>query len=143
MNIRTINHNSKEYDEMIALRVSQLLEPIGVPASFIDKESEINDFLIGAFENDEMIGCCVLTPRENSVVQLRQMAVRSDYREKGVGASIVDFAERHARENEFTILMMHARDPVLGFYQKCGYETYDEPFTEVGMGHHKMRKQLY
>ena len=94
-------------------------------------------------ENNEMIGCCVLTARGNGVVQLRQMAVKGDYRGKGIGASIVDFAEGVARENGFTTLMMHARDPVVGFYEKSGYETYGEPFSELGIGHHKMRKQLY
>jgi N-acetylglutamate synthase-like GNAT family acetyltransferase len=142
MNIRSIAHNRDEYDQMIDLRVTELLEPIGVPASYIDKEGEMTDILIGAFENNEMIGCCVLTARGNGVVQLRQMAVKGDYRGKGIGASIVDFAEGVARENGFTTLMMHARDPVVGFYEKSGYETYDEPFSEVGVGHHKMRKQL-
>jgi len=39
-------------------------------------------------------------------------------------------------------LMMHARDPVLNFYKKCGYEIYGEQFFEVGIGHHKMQKVL-
>jgi predicted GNAT family N-acyltransferase len=143
MNIRNIAHKSDEYDQMIELRVTQLLEPIGVPASYIDKEAETTDILIGAFENNELIGCCVLTTRGNGVVQLRQMAVKSNYRGKGIGAAIVDFAEAVARKNAFATLMMHARDPVVGFYEKSGYETYDEPFSEVGIGHRKMRKQLY
>lgn len=142
MTIRQIDFNSEDYEQMIALRVSQLLEPIGVPASYINREVEKNDILIGAFEDKEMIGCCVLTPRNYGHVQLRQMTVRSDYRGKGIGAEIVEFAEAIARENNFTTLMMHARDPVIGFYEKSGYETYDEPFSEVGIGHHKMRKML-
>jgi N-acetylglutamate synthase-like GNAT family acetyltransferase len=142
MNIRQITFGSDDYEQMIALRVSQLLQPIGVPASYIERENEKNDFLIGAFEENEMIGCCILTPRNNEVIQLRQMAVRSDYRGKRIGAAIIDFAEKIAKENNFSSLMMHARDPVINFYKKCGYEIYDEPFFEVGIGHHKMRKQL-
>jgi predicted GNAT family N-acyltransferase len=38
--------------------------------------------------------------------------------------------------------MMHARDPVIDFYKKCGYLIAGEQFFEVGMGHHKMQKQL-
>ena len=142
MNIRIIQHNSADYEQMIALRVSQLLNPIGVPASYIAIENEKNDFLIGAFENNEIIGCCVLTPAANRVIQLRQMAVLSDYRGKGIGAAIIRFAEKVANENNFSTLIMHARDPVIDFYKKCGYEIYDEPFVEVGIGHHKMKKQL-
>jgi len=127
---------------MVALRISQLLEPIGVPASYIDKEKESNDILIAAFEKNDMIGCCVLTPRDSKTIQLRQMTVRSDHRGKKIGAAIVEFAEKVARENNFSTLMMHARDPVIDFYKKSGYQILGEQFFEVGMGHHKMIKQL-
>jgi N-acetylglutamate synthase-like GNAT family acetyltransferase len=142
MEILIIEHNSDDYEQMINLRVSQLLEPIGVPASYIERKKEKNDFLIGAFERNEIIGCCILTPRENTVLQLRQMAVRTDYRGKGVGVAIIEFAEEVAKEKKFSTLMMHARDPVIDFYKKCGYEIFGEPFFEVGIGHHKMQKQL-
>lgn len=142
MEIKVIRHSSDEYEQMINLRVTQLLLPIGVPASYIQKENEKHDILIGAFENNEMIGCCVLTPRENGIIQLRQMTVREDYRGKKIGAAIVEFAEEVARENNFSILMMHARDPVIDFYKRCGYHIAGEQFFEVGMGHHKMQKQL-
>jgi predicted GNAT family N-acyltransferase len=142
MELKLIKHNSNEYEQMINLRITQLLEPIGVPAHYIEKEKEKTDFLIGAFENNEMIGCCVLTPKENGIIQLRQMAVRIDYRGKKVGAAIIGFAEQVARENNFSLLIMHARDPVIDFYKKCGYEIEGDQFFEVGMGHHKMQKQL-
>jgi predicted GNAT family N-acyltransferase len=142
MEIKLIKHNSNEYDQMITLRITQLLEPIGIPASYIEKEKEQHNLLIGAFENDEIIGCCVLTPKDNTLIQLRQMTVRQDYRGKNIGAAIVEFAEEVAKENNFSVLMMHARDPVINFYKKCGYEIEGDQFFEVGMGHHKMQKQL-
>jgi predicted GNAT family N-acyltransferase len=142
MEIKLIKHNSNEYDQMITLRITQLLEPIGIPASYIEKEKEQHNLLIGAFENDEIIGCCVLTPKDNTLIQLRQMTVRQDYRGKNIGAAIVEFAEEVAKENNFSVLMMHARDPVINVYKKCGYEIEGDQFFEVGMGHHKMQKQL-
>jgi len=142
MTIRQIAFGSDEYEQMIALRVSELLAPIGVPASYIEKTREQNDYLIGAFEKHKLIGCCILTPIDNAIIQLRQMAVRSKYRGKGIGTAIIEFAEQLATENKFSILMMHARDPVLDFYKKCGYEIFGNQFFEVGIGHHKMQKQL-
>lgn len=142
MEMKLIHPNSKEYEQMITLRITQLLEPIGVPASYIEKGKEKHDFLIAAFENNEIIGCCVLTPKDNAVIQLRQMAVRKDLRGKRIGAAIIEFAEEVAKENNFSVLMMHARDPVIDFYKKCGYEIEGDQFFEVGMGHHKMQKQL-
>jgi predicted GNAT family N-acyltransferase len=143
MEIRTIKHNSNEYEQMINLRVTQLLEPIGVPASYIEREKEQDDILIGAFEENEIIGCCVLTPKDKEILQLRQMAVKKELRGKGIGAAIIEFAEKVAKENNFSILMMHARDPVIDFYKKCGYEISGEQFFEVGIPHHKMQKKLF
>lgn len=142
MEIKTLEHNSKEYEEMVRLRISQLLQPIGVPESYINREGEKGDVLIGAFENGEMIGCCVLTPKNNGEMQLRQMAVRSDYRGRRIGAAIIEFAEQVTREKGFSVLMMHARNPVIEFYKRCGYQIDGKEFFEVGIGHHKMQKTL-
>lgn len=142
MKIRIIAFDSKEYEQMISLRVTELLKPVGIPATYIEREKEKDDIFIGAFEQDEMIGCCVLTPRDSTTIQLRQMTVRSDYRGKGIGAAIIEYAEEVARKNNFLLLMMHARNPVIGFYTRCGYEIEGNEFFEVGMGHHKMQKRL-
>jgi predicted GNAT family N-acyltransferase len=142
METRIIQYNSNEYEQMLELRISQLLEPIGVPASYINREKERNDFLIGAFENGEIIGCCVLTPKDRQTIQLRQMTVRSEHRGKNIGAAIIEFAEEVGRKNNFSLLMMHARNPVIEFYKKCGYKIEGKEFFEVGIGHHKMQKLL-
>ena len=142
MTIKTIAHNSNEYQQMIQLRIKALLEPIGVPAHYIVPEKEKNDFFIAAFEADKMIGCCVLTPQENRIIQLRQMAVLKEMQGRKIGAAIIQFAEKIAEENGFTILMMHARNPVVEFYEKCGYQIAGKEIFEVGIGHHKMQKNL-
>lgn len=142
MTINTIQHNSNEYEQMVQLRIKALLEPIGIPAHYIIREKEKDDYLIAAFEKNEMIGCCILTPKEKGVIQLRQMAVLPDYQGKRIGAAILGFAEEVARKNGYHILMLHARNPVIDFYKKSGYQIYGDAFFEVGMGHHKMQKQL-
>jgi predicted GNAT family N-acyltransferase len=75
-------------------------------------------------------------------IQLRQMAVDINMQGTGIGGAIVDFAEKTAKEKGFKILMMHARDVVISFYEKCGYHIADDGFTEVGIPHHKMEKHL-
>ena len=142
MEIRIIQQGSSDYEQMIALRITALLEPIGVAASYIDREQEKEDILIGLFENKVILGCCVLTKNNNQILQLRQMAVRPDKQGKRIGASILDFAEDVAKDLNYSVLMMHARDPVIDFYKKCGYNIVGEQFFEVGIGHHKMEKRL-
>src|SRR5437763_15011983 len=122
MDIRLIDPVSEAYEQLIELRVSQLLQPIGIPASYIDKEKEKGDIFIAAFDKENMVGCCILTHRDTERIQLRQMAVRSPLRGRGIGAAIIEFAEEEARKRHYKILMMHARDRVLEFYRKCGYQ---------------------
>ncbi|HUC82093.1 MAG TPA: GNAT family N-acetyltransferase [Flavisolibacter sp.] len=142
MQLRILQTGTKAYDEMVTLRVKVLLDPVGIPRSYINPEKEAADVLIGAFENDQLLGCCVLTHVDDTTLQLRQMAVDNTLHKKGIGAAIVAFAEAIAKEKGYQTLMMHARDTVLDFYRKSGYHITGEPFVEVGIGHHRMEKRL-
>lgn len=142
VDFRLIDVAEPVYEEMVALRLHVLLEPIGISRSYINPQKEAEDLLIGAFENEKLVGCCILTSADEQTVQLRQMAVVASHQGKGLGAAIVAFAEIVAREKGYRVLMMHARNGVLSFYQKCGYRVCGEQFFEVGVGHHKMQKQL-
>ena len=142
MDIRLIKTGTIEYGHMINLRMKVLLEPVGIPRSYIDPQKESNDLLIGAFEKDQLVGCCILSHVDNNILQLRQMAVDNNLHKKGIGGAIIEFAEKVAKEKGYVVLMMHARDTVLEFYKKCGYHVAGKQFFEVGIGHHKMEKQL-
>lgn len=137
-----IEWGSPEYEQMLELRKQVLLAPIGVPFSYIVPENERTDFLIAAFENGRLLGCCVLTSRAAGAIQLRQMAVQRDLQQKGVGRQIVAFAEDIARKNGFALLYMHARNPVMEFYKSCGYTVSGVEFEEVSIKHHRMQKRL-
>ncbi|OLY92887.1 N-acetylglutamate synthase, GNAT family [Cnuella takakiae] len=142
MIFKTIAHLSDAYNEMLELRVRVLLSPIGIPASYIIPEKEARDFLLGAYDNDKLVGCCILTDRGNAQVQLRQMAVDTSVQGTGVGAELIRYAEKVAKENGFRTLFMHARNPVIGFYEKCGYKIVGAEFFEVDLGHHRMEKEI-
>lgn len=142
MHIRTIQTGTKDYEEMVDLRMKVLLDPIGIPRSYINPAKEKDDILVGAFEQDKLIGCCILTHVDHFTLQLRQMAVDQSLQTKGVGRNIISFAEQIAKEKGYQMLMMHARDTVMAFYEKCGYAIAGEQFFEVGIGHHRMEKRL-
>ncbi len=142
LQFRIIQTGTPAYEEMIALRMTVLLDPVGIPRSYIDPQKESKDTLIGAYENEQLAGCCILTPVDRDTVQLRQMAVSESYQQQGVGRALLGFAEIVAREQGFRILKLHARDTVIPFYRKCGYTPVGSPFVEVGIGHHAMQKQL-
>jgi predicted GNAT family N-acyltransferase len=70
------------------------------------------------------------------------MAVDTTVQKTGVGRMMLFFAESTARDHGYKTVVMHARDGVLPFYQKCGYSIAGDQFYEVGIPHHKMHKML-
>jgi predicted GNAT family N-acyltransferase len=142
MGLKQIDHGSREYQQMIQLRSQILRQPLGLSFSPEELEKEKNDILIAAFDDDDMLGCCMLCPVDNNTLRLRQMAVNNNLQGKGIGASIMSFAENIARDKGYKNMMMHARDTAIGFYEKFGYKVMGDEFIEVNVPHHVMVKPL-
>lgn len=141
-NFRIIATGTPAYEAMVALRMAVLLDPIGIPRSYINAEKEAADTLIGAYEKEHLLGCCILTQVDRDIVQLRQMAVQASQQQKGLGRSLLAYAETIAKAQGYRLLKLHARDNVIPFYQRCGYTAVGDPFFEVGLGHQEMQKSL-
>ncbi len=142
MKIEIIQHGTPGYEQMVALRMEILRKPLGLQFTPEQLAEEATDFHVAAFENDKMLGCCVLTHVNAQTIQLRQMAVSNEQQGKGLGREIVAFAEQFSRQNGYTTLMMHARKTAIGFYKKAGYEVKGEEFIEVTIPHYEMIKTL-
>ena len=142
MGLKQIDYGTSEYKQMVEVRTKVLRAPLGLQFSVEDLEKEKNDLLIAAFDDEDIIGCCILTPQYNSIIRLRQMAVLDSVQRSGIGASIMAFAENLARDKGFTKMIMHARDTAIGFYEKLGYSVSGDVFMEVNLPHHIMEKEL-
>jgi predicted GNAT family N-acyltransferase len=142
MALKQIYHGSKEYDQMVKLRYEIMRKPLGLGFTDEELKKEKEDVLIGAFEDDEIIGCCLLTKIDSNCTRLRQMAVQKNRQGLGIGESMMQFAENIARDRGFRILMMHARETAIGFYERYGYKTKGDEFIEVNIPHRIMEKKL-
>ena len=142
MPIKIIDHGSAQYQQMIDLRMEILRKPLGLHLEADDLEKEKEDILIGAFEDDDMVACCVLTKLSPELCKLRQMAVHQRMQRNGVGHAIMQFAENVARDAGFKTMTMHARKTAELFYEKIGYAPHGDEFIEVTLPHIEMRKKL-
>ena len=134
---------SPEYALTVALRHEVLRIPLGLAFTVDQLASEGDSHHLAAFDEEgHILGCLMLTPRENGEIQMRQVAVRPDLQGTGLGRELSKEAERKARELGFTRVMLHARDVAVGFYEKLGYFREGESFTEVGIPHQQMAKRL-
>jgi GNAT superfamily N-acetyltransferase len=142
MALKIIDHGTREYQQMVKLRDDMLRRPLGLTFEPYELEEERDNLLIGAFEDDSMLGCCMLVEEKPGVVRLRQMAVLNDLQGKGIGKALMQFAENLARDRGYKLLTMHARKNAVGFYEKMGYKISGTEFLEVTIPHYKMEKAL-
>jgi len=142
MALRIIDHGTKEYQQMVNLRMEILRKPLGLSFDAAELEKEKEDVLMGAFEDEKLLGCCLLTRMDQHTMRLRQMAVPNSMQGKGIGRALMIFAENIARDLGYKKLCMHARKTALGFYEKLGYSASGEEFIEVTIPHYIMEKAL-
>ncbi len=142
MPIKQIDHGTKEYQQMIDLRNDLLRKPLNLTFEADELDKEENDILIGAFDEEKMLGCCLLTRVDKHCVRLRQMAVQNNLQGKGIGRAMMNFAETVARDSGYKKITMHARLSAVGFYEKLGYKVKGDEFSEVSIPHYVMEKKL-
>jgi GNAT superfamily N-acetyltransferase len=142
MALKLIDYGSPEYQQMVQLRNDILRKPLGLVFEKEELEKEAEDILIGAFEEDKLLGCCMLIETEPGTVRLRQMAVPKNLQGKGVGRALMQFAENIARDRGYRKITMHARKTATGFYEKLGYNISGGEFIEVTLPHVVMEKRL-
>lgn len=142
MALKIIDYGTPEYQQMIKMREDILRKPLGLNFDEKELESERNNLLIAAFDDDKMLGCCMLVPENENIVRLRQMAVLNDLQGKGIGRALMLFAENLARDRGYNKISMHARKNATGFYEKVGYKVVGDEFVEVTIPHYNMEKEL-
>ena len=142
MALKIIDHGTKEYHQMVKLREDILRKPLGLAFSLDELEAEKNNLLIGAFEDGDILGCCMLVEETPGTAKLRQMAVLNVLQGKGIGRALMQFAENLARDHGYRVLTMHARKNAVGFYEKMGYKVRGPEFLEVSIPHYEMEKEL-
>ena len=140
--MKIIDHGSAEYKQMLKLRDDILRKPLGLTFSKEELEKEKNNLLMAPYEDDQMLGCCMLVEEDPQTVRLRQMAVLNDLQGKGIGKALMNFAENLARDRGYKKITMHARKNAIGFYEKMGYKQVGGEFQEITIPHYVMEKEL-
>jgi GNAT superfamily N-acetyltransferase len=142
MALKIIDHGTAEYEQMVRLRDEILRKPLGLGFSKEELEGEKHNLLIAAYEDDMILGCCMLVEENPQTVRLRQMAVPDAYQGKGIGRALMNFAENLARDRGYKRITMHARKNAMGFYEKMGYKRLGDEFQEITIPHYVMEKGL-
>jgi predicted GNAT family N-acyltransferase len=133
---------SSDYDRELALRDLILRKPIGRTIFDDPLDLEVNDYHLGMYSNEDLIGILILTKLTDDIVKMRQVVVDSDYQKLGYGREMIRRIEKVAKELGYKKITLHSRKHVEAFYKQLGYETMGKEFIEVGMQHVEMQKDL-
>lgn len=132
------------YDEAVALRQKALLEPLELEFKESELRRECLDGHLACYSRQwRMLGCLVLGPEDSEErLQIRQVAVREDLQQKGVGKALLQAAEERAVAHGYGEVVVAAPEKVRPFYEKLGYQKFGRAFTEKGIRHLRLKKAL-
>ena len=96
-------------------------------------------------KNDKIIiGIGRLQFNSKDEAQIRYMAVEPEHERQGIGKQIVATLEDQARENNRITIILNAREPAVGFYEKLGYIKKEKTYLLFNkIQHYKMRKTIF
>ena len=129
------------------LRGRVLRQGMPAEAAIFEGDDEPTTIHLGAFGENDLIGCATLFRRDwkgEPAWQLRGMAVEPDLQKSGVGAAILEELDRMVAASEFSQqAWCNARIIAKGFYEHHGWKVESELFEIPTAGpHHVMSKRL-
>jgi hypothetical protein len=131
------------YEQECALRFQLLRVPLGIVHENAEKfDFEDDAYHWVALAEHDVVGCVLLYAHTPKAGKLFQMAVAEKAQGRGIGAMLVQHLEEKAQERDCKTIEMHARLVAVDFYRKLGYRTTGPIFSEVGIPHLKMTKEI-
>ncbi len=132
-----------EFKQYYQLRWRILRAPWGEPEGGEVDEIEEQCFHIMAMDNEKAVGVGRLQFNSALEAQIRYMAVEKTYEGNGIGRMIVDALELEAINKNVCTIMLDAREPAIGFYQKLGYNVEKKSYVLFDeIQHFRMTKQI-
>ena len=134
----------KEYEQYYHLRWQLLRAPWNqAEGSEVDDIEDQCFHVMAVDEINNVIAVARLQFNSNTEAQIRYMAVAREHERKGIGRELVNVMEQYAKNSSCKKIVLHAREPAIGFYQKLGYKVIEKSyllFDEIQ--HFQMIKEL-
>jgi len=90
----------------------------------------------------DLAGRAIGTARLSPDGRIGRMAVRREWRRRGVGAALLEALLDQARGRAFSRVTLHAQIHAAGFYRRFGFSERGGAFLEAGIPHVEMRLEL-
>ncbi|MDC4205575.1 MAG: GNAT family N-acetyltransferase [Candidatus Manganitrophus sp.] len=142
-----IAEKQEDFFRLIRLREEVFVIEQGVPLEIELDDEDDRAIHFVAISGREVIGTARLVVKGRSGQgksgqrksgKIGRMAVRKDWRGKGVGTALIDFIKKSSKRKRLIGLYLHAQESALSFYQHLGFNPEGDRFYEAGIPHRKM-----
>ncbi|MCD8089311.1 MAG: GNAT family N-acetyltransferase [Clostridiales bacterium] len=128
-------------EEAVYIRNTVFVEEQGFKEEF-DETDDISAHII-IYEDEEPAGVCrFYYDGKKQAYILGRLAVIKEFRKRSFGAKLIREAERQVKALKGEKLCLAAQVRAKGFYEKQGYKTEGEEFSEENCPHIMMYKNL-
>ncbi|MDH4474799.1 MAG: GNAT family N-acetyltransferase [Fluviicola sp.] len=142
MEIRT-PQTVTEWEIYYDLRYRVLREPLGKERGSERNDGDEAGIHFALFDGASILAIARLDRVDETICQVRFVAVETNIQGKGLGKKIMDAVEKHGAENGYDKLILHARDYALLFYEKLGYTMLGPSYKLFDvLQHYEMEKTL-
>ena len=131
----------EEIDAALALRERVFCGEQGVTLAADQDGLDPDALHIVAFDGERLIGTCRVV-FDGKLARLGRLAVEPDARGRGIGAVVLDEAERRSRTEGAERIRLHAQTRAVSLYERGGFEAVGDEFIEEGIPHVTMEKRL-
>jgi predicted GNAT family N-acyltransferase len=94
-----------------------------------------------AVSGGELLATCRLL-MVGSTAQFSRLAVRRSVRRRGIATSLLELADTETSATGARRIVLHAQTYAQELYERAGYRTRGRVFTEAGIEHVAMEKQI-
>jgi len=151
MNITSVMFATPEYDELVAMRIATLYEPLNAEITIEDFAKEYKDVHL-RIQNEEQVLIAAVVAKvceeedefmnKRKICLFRQVVVRKELQGAGLGRDVLDALEKLLIGKGYKEIRLHAHVGVLDFYTKLGYVKHGKEFTAYGIKQHVMKKKI-
>jgi predicted GNAT family N-acyltransferase len=137
-----IAETAEDKEIAFSIRKKVFVEEQGIPLHLeIDEhDHSATHFII--FENNEPIAAARLRLTDVATGKVERVCVLPEHRGKHFGVFVMEAIEEHAKTLHVEKLKLNAQTYAIPFYEKLQFEIISPEFTDSGIPHRAMEKEL-
>lgn len=133
----------EEWESYYDLRYRVLRAPLNQERGSERNDQDAIGQHFALYDDEKLKAIARLDRADDGIAQVRFVAVDIDSQGKSYGKKIMEAVESAAAERGDTLMILHARDYAVIFYQKLGYDLIEESYKLFDvLQHYLMHKVL-